>query len=87
MKRMSRRGWRNYIQGRGGEAPSPAKVNNTIRGWIEAYLKEANVTIEILETMLKAEKDDYSTASKIKVLIDRWKQIKHLCDETISKLD
>lgn len=83
---MSRRDWRNYIQGRGSATPNSTKVNNIIRDWIEAYLKEANITIDNLETMLKAETVD-STVSKIKVLIDRWNQIKHLCDETVSKLD
>ncbi|CRG82956.1 SET domain-containing protein 4 [Talaromyces islandicus] len=86
MKCMSRRAWQNYIQGRGNAAPNSVKVNSIIRGWIEVYLKEASVTIENLEAMLKAETVD-STISKIKVLIDRWNQIKHLCDETVSKLD
>lgn len=83
---MSRRDWRGYIQGHGSAEPNSAKVNSIIRDWIEVYLKEASVAIDNLETMLKAETVD-STVSKIKVLIDRWNQIKHLCEETVSKLD
>jgi len=83
---MSRRAWRSYILGHGGAAPDTAKVNRIIRDWIEVYTKEANVAIDNLEIMLKADPAD-STASKIKVLVDRWYQIKHLCDEAISKLD
>lgn len=86
MKCMSRRNWRNYIQGLGSAAPNYAKVNAIIRAWIEAYLKEANVATNTLEKMLSEEKED-SLRSKIKMLLGRWEQIKQLCDGVISKLD
>jgi hypothetical protein len=82
---MSRRSWRNYIQGR-GPAPNPTKVNAIIRDWIEAYLKEAKVATDTLEKKLSEGKED-SLQSKIKTLLGRWEQIKQLCDGVISKLD
>ncbi|KAH8703824.1 hypothetical protein BGW36DRAFT_287519 [Talaromyces proteolyticus] len=85
MKCMSRREWRNYIQGRGA-APNTIKVNNVIRDWIEVYTKEANFAINILQAVLKAETED-STKSKIQALVGRWNQIKHLCDQTTLNLE
>ncbi|EED13908.1 hypothetical protein TSTA_101480 [Talaromyces stipitatus ATCC 10500] len=85
MKCMSRRSWRNYIQGH-GIPPNSAKVNAIIRDWIDIYLKEANVTLEKMEEIFLKEKDA-SKQSKIKVLIGRWEQIKQLCEGVSSKTD
>lgn len=82
---MSRRNWRNYIQGRGAP-PDPIKVNAIIRDWIEEYLKETDVTMAELEETLSREKDGLAQG-KIKMLIGRWEQIKHLCDGVSSKLE
>jgi hypothetical protein len=84
MKCMSRRNWRNYIQGRGAP-PNSAKVNAIIRNWIDIYLKEAGVTMAKLEEMLSKEKDGLAEG-KIKMLIGRWEQIKRLCEGVGSKL-
>lgn len=85
MKCMSRRSWRNYIQGRGAP-PNSVMVNTVIRDWIDAYIQEANVTMEKLEDMLSKEEDG-PVLSKIRILIGRWEQIKRLCGGVSSKLD
>lgn len=82
---MSRRNWRNYIQGRGAP-PNTVKVNAIIRDWIETYRKEANVTMEKLQEMLSKEKDGLAQA-KIRMLIGRWEHIKRQCDGVSLKLD
>uniref|UniRef100_A0A093VS94 Ribosomal N-lysine methyltransferase set11 n=1 Tax=Talaromyces marneffei PM1 TaxID=1077442 RepID=A0A093VS94_TALMA len=85
MKCMSRRNWRNYIQGCGAP-PIPVKVNAIIRDWVDVYLKDATETMAKLEEMLSREKDSLAQR-KIKMLIGRWEQIKQLCEAVSSKLD
>lgn len=85
MKCMSRRNWRNYIQGRGAP-PNPVKANTIIRDWIDVYHKEATATMAKLEELLSKGKDSLEQG-KIKMLIGRWEQIKRLCEGVSSKLD
>jgi hypothetical protein len=82
MKHMSRRDWRNYVLGQGHALPNPKKTNATILGWIGTYVKEANVTIDILKKTLEKEDDD-TVRMKVNTLIRRWGQIKRLCEEAV----
>lgn len=82
---MSRRSWRNYIQGRGA-APDSTKVNAIIRDWIEVYLKETDDTTNKLQDMHSTESDN-SVRSKMNMLMRRWEQIKQLCNGALIKLD
>jgi hypothetical protein len=82
---MSRRNWRNYIQGRGAP-PNSEKVNAIIRDWVDVYLEEATATMAKLEEMLSNEKDKLAQG-KIKMLRGRWEQIKRLCEGASLKLD
>lgn len=84
-KYMSRRDWRNYVLGRGGQhsLPDPKKTNAIIRRWIGTYAKEADVTIVILEKMLD---DDDKVRTKVSMLLRRWKQIKGLCEQAMANM-
>jgi hypothetical protein len=90
---MARHHWRDYILGHSTRGMDSRKTASVIRGWIEMYLKESNVTIEILENMLvnrastpqRASKDasDEWDKERITVLLGRWNQIKQLCQDSL----
>jgi hypothetical protein len=90
---MARHRWRDYILGYSTRGMDSRKTASVIRGWIEMYLKESNVTIEILENMLakrvstpqrasKAASDEWDK-ERITMLLGRWNQIKQLCQDAL----
>jgi hypothetical protein len=55
LKYMTRRDWRNFVLGLSTRGINTAKQNTIIRGWIGAYLKEAETTIAILSDVQEKE--------------------------------
>jgi hypothetical protein len=93
MKYMTRNDWQNYILGHSTRSVDPKKTANVIRGWIEIYLKESTMTIEILEKMLTKETlaplgsaeagSEEREKNKVALLLGRWNQIKRLCEDAL----
>lgn len=55
------------------------KTAEIISGWINAYLKECVTSIESLETNIAAGRDERRNA-RVSMILNRWKQIKSLCE-------
>lgn len=91
---MAGEDWQNYVMGQSTQGMDPEKTTNIIRGWIEVYLQESNTTIDILEGMLidkraASRAQDGSNEGKrrkITVLLDRWKQIRRLCEDALGEI-
>jgi hypothetical protein len=68
---MTRKDWRNFVTGVSTRGVDAAKTSAVVRGWIEAYLREAEETIALL---LSPEQE-----TKLNTLLARWNQIQRLC--------
>ncbi|PWY90273.1 ribosomal N-lysine methyltransferase [Aspergillus sclerotioniger CBS 115572] len=102
LKYLSRRDWRNYISGRSSHGVDEKKLAGIIRGWVEKYLSECVVTIGIIEGMLDrkdhldGDGDGDGIGEKIgsrawereklRMLLERWGQIRRLCEGVIEGL-
>ncbi|KAI9927979.1 hypothetical protein MW887_002831 [Aspergillus wentii] len=82
IKYMTRRDWRNYVLGHSMKGVDDNKTQATIQEWIKIYAKEADRKIATLEAM-KSSGENQIHSGKIDMLLKRWKQIKHLCDEAL----
>lgn len=95
---MNTRDWRAYVCGRSERGVDEQKTATVIRGWVEVYLKECIGTIEIIENMIQdlgeeigdSEKKIGSKAwerEKLQMLLDRWGQIRRLCEGVLGDLE
>ncbi|KAI2842327.1 hypothetical protein CBS11852_4352 [Aspergillus niger] len=98
LKYMNTRDWRAYVCGRSERGVDEQKTANVIRGWVEVYLKECIGTIEIIENMIQdlgeeigdSDKKIRSKAwerEKLQMLLDRWGQIRRLCESVLEDLE
>ncbi|CAK42636.1 uncharacterized protein An15g06840 [Aspergillus niger] len=98
LKYMNTRDWRAYVCGRSERGVDEQKTANVIRGWVEVYLKECIGTIEIIENMIQdlgeeigdSDKKIGSKAwerEKLQMLLDRWGQIRRLCESVLEDLE
>ncbi|RDW79257.1 uncharacterized protein DSM5745_06109 [Aspergillus mulundensis] len=76
IKYMSRSQWRDHVDGASDRGFDASKTASVVRGWIEIYQRECNVTITSLEELLKSEKEK----EKVALTLARWKQIQRLCE-------
>lgn len=79
MKYMDRNDWRSIMDSNSNEDVDTQKTAEIISGWINAYLKECETSIESLETNIAAGRDERRNA-RVSMILNRWKQIKSLCE-------
>jgi hypothetical protein len=89
MKYLSSTDWRNYVLGYSTLGVDAAKTNSVIRGWIEEYVKEAKVTMGLLDDLLKRKRRarEERDEARIETLMVRWEGIKALCGTVIEGLN
>jgi hypothetical protein len=94
MKYMTRKTWMNYVLGEDLRGMDPKKTGVVIRHWIETYLKECQTTMEFIEnglvqrscTSTNTLKLNNCEEAKLHVILDRWKQIKKLCEKALDTI-
>ncbi|PWY82250.1 ribosomal N-lysine methyltransferase [Aspergillus heteromorphus CBS 117.55] len=74
---MPLKDWQNYVLGYSTRGVDERKSEAVIRGWIDAYIKESDRTITLLEQRSR-EADKHP--DKVRMLLRRWAQIKRLCE-------
>ncbi|EYE98074.1 SET domain-containing protein [Aspergillus ruber CBS 135680] len=79
MKYMDRNDWRSMMDSNSNKGIDIQKTAKAISDWINAYLKECETSIESLETNIAAEQDERRSA-RVSMILNRWKQIKSLCE-------
>ncbi|PYI02772.1 ribosomal N-lysine methyltransferase [Aspergillus sclerotiicarbonarius CBS 121057] len=100
---LSRRDWRNYVSGRPCHGVDEQKSNRIIRDWVEKYVSECVVTEGIIEGMLDSKDQDQEDGNgdgdggkvgsrawereKLRMLLERWGQIRRLCEGVIEGLE
>ncbi|KAL4997624.1 hypothetical protein BDV10DRAFT_89305 [Aspergillus recurvatus] len=77
--------WQNYVLGYSTRGVDAKKSEDVIRGWIRAYMEEADLTTHELENFQSSLEERHQ--GKAQMLLKRWRQIKDLCRialETVS---
>ncbi|PYI07124.1 SET domain-containing protein [Aspergillus sclerotiicarbonarius CBS 121057] len=74
---MRPREWQDYVLGYSTQGVDKKKSEAIIKRWIGVYLKEADTTIDRLET-LNPDKPEHQ--GMVRMLLKRWWQIRILCD-------
>ncbi|RAH53412.1 ribosomal N-lysine methyltransferase [Aspergillus piperis CBS 112811] len=98
LKYMNLREWRAYVNGRSERGVDAQKTASVIRGWVEVYLKECIGTMEVIANMLgdlgeeiaDNNKEIGSKAwerEKLQMLLDRWGQIRRICEGVLGELE
>jgi len=83
---MNSEDWRNIVDSDSTEGVDPQKTAEIISGWINAYLKDCEASIESLERNIAAGQDERRNA-RVTVILNRWKQIKSLCESALDMVD
>lgn len=88
MQYLSLTDWRNYILGYSTLGVDARKTDAVICGWIETYIREAEVTMVLLGDLLKSKQrtEEERNKARIEKLMLRWKGIKALCEVVIKRL-
>ncbi|PGH16520.1 hypothetical protein AJ79_01625 [Helicocarpus griseus UAMH5409] len=88
IKYMTRANWRKYALGRSTKGVKIKKTAHIIRGWIEVYIKESEAAILTLEAILSTKGAAIAKwEEKIAICLDRWNQIRRLCENASTALD
>ncbi|KAL4973759.1 hypothetical protein BDW66DRAFT_99119 [Aspergillus desertorum] len=75
--------WQNYVLGYSNRGVDAKKSEDVIRGWIRAYMEEADLTIhELREFHSSLEKGQQGKAQQ---LLKRWRQIRDLCERALKR--
>lgn len=69
--------WQNYVLGYSTRGVDAKKSEDVIKGWIRAYMEEADLTIRELENIRSSMEQRHQ--EKAQMLLKRWRQIKELC--------
>ncbi|KAI9375968.1 hypothetical protein BJX61DRAFT_492066 [Aspergillus egyptiacus] len=87
---MSSRKWEDYVLHHSLNNTDREIMTDIINGWVRAYLKECDSTIQTLSTMRRevssvpaTNGEGASVPVKLSTLLKRWEQIRCLCEATL----
>ncbi|PYH98747.1 ribosomal N-lysine methyltransferase [Aspergillus ellipticus CBS 707.79] len=78
---MPLKDWQNYVLGYSTKGVNEQKSETVIRGWIDAYIRESDKTIALLDKRLQDGAGNHQ--EMVKMLLRRWAQIKDLCNRAM----